>query len=206
MYNFLIRKRKCTNKRLKEIMREIILSLWIAPDTSKLAKSIYEYLKLKQDAIIYYIDSVNSFPLNELREITSVNDNTIFERIHIVTCFDLVELKRTIMKITEDPRNNNCKIMIHGIDTMMNNSRIQISNQDQVYSILNNILLQLRINYKGSLLITGPRLKKRRIERNKNNRNNFNHNNNNSGNDGSHNMLMNDVIEYINRFYCDDVV
>lgn len=194
-------------------MREAILSLWVAPDTSKLAKCIYEYLNLKQDALIYYIDSVNSFPLNELREITSINATTIFDRIHIVTCLDLVELKRTIMKITENLRNNNCKIMIHGIDTMMNNSRIQISDQDQTYSILNYLLLQLRINYRGTLIITGPRLKKRRIERNKNNKNNINNNSSgsvgvigNNGIDGPHSRLMNDVIEYINRFYCDDVI
>lgn len=197
-------------------MNETILSLWVAPDGSKLVKYIYKYLKSKQNTLIYYIDSVNSFPLNELREVTSINDTAIFDRIHIVTCLDLVELKRTIMKIAEDPRNTNCKIMIHGVDTMMNNSRIQISSQVQTYSILNYLLLKLRINYRGTVIITGPRLKKRRIERNNNNNNKSNHNNNsssssisivgNNNNVGSHNILMNDVIEYINRFYCDDVI
>lgn len=189
-------------------MKETILTLWIAPDASKLSKCIYDYLKLKPDGLIYYIDSVNSFPLNELRDITSIDDITIFDRIHIVTCLDLVELKRTIIKIIEDPKNSNCKIVIHGIDTMMNNSRIQISNQDQIYSLLNYVLLQLRLNYRGTLIVAGPRSKKRRVERNK--KTFFNSNFNNSGGRGGvsiqQNELMGDVIEYIDKFYCDDVI
>lgn len=175
--------------------KEAQLSLWIPRDfNEQCSQYIHDYLCEETTHIVYYIDSINSFPIHDLQRITK--DTTIFDRIQMITCLDMVELQSIVLRIVKSGGEMEGKIIIHGIDTMMTNSTIQMSNnKDQIYKILNHILLQLRFYPIGSRIIseytpTVGTAKRRR------------------GNDKKWNdtRLDNNVMEYINKYYCDEEV
>lgn len=182
------------------MVKEAQLSLWIPRDfNEQCSQYIHDYLCEEESHIVYYIDSINSFPIHDLQRITK--DTAIFDRVQMITCLDMVELQNIVMRIVKGGADTEGKIIIHGIDTMMTNSTIHMSSQkEQTYGILNHVLLQLRFYRIGSRIIsehkaTGGRnssLTKRR-----------------RGNDKKWNgTRLNDdnVIEYIDKYYCDEEV
>lgn len=173
--------------------QEAPLSLWTPRNfNDQCSRHIHDYLCEEKEHLIYYIDSINSFPINEIQEITT--DTTIFDRIQMITCLDMIELRNIVLKIIAEGKETRGKIIIHGIDTMMTNSTIQMSsNKDHTYGILNQVLLQLRFYDVGSRIISNYSL--RGVKRRR-------------GNDKRWNSQdeMDNVIEYINKYYCDEEV
>lgn len=195
---------------------EPVLSIWVPKNNEILAKYIHDYLVDQNDSgdngandtregkknVVYYIDSINSFPIYELQNITKRSQKIeVFDQIQMITCLDMIELEHIIDKIIKDDAgDHSAKILIHGINTMMTNTMIQMnSNKNQSYSILNKALLKLRYYDSGTRIISDDNKFFNNLTRYKRRR----------GNDKkSYSVKLEDrdIMEYINTYYCDEVL
>lgn len=113
---------------------------------------------------LYYINAVNSFPLEEFKKLVPLNvaaNKPVYDNIMIHQVLNISELSKTVAKIIEttDQRiktgegqiqHDNTKtdsskvlIVISGIDIMFQNSNM--SDTSQTHNLLNSTLLQLRL-------------------------------------------------------------
>ena len=108
---------------------------------------------------LYFIDPVNSFPLQEFQQLLSpdqVNNANFYDNVIIATCLDLTELKGLISNILpEKSKDNNAitqgrqdgdiswLVIINDIDVMFRNSNI--TDPALAHDTLNSVLLQLRL-------------------------------------------------------------
>lgn len=149
------------------------LLLWKPYSKGQLAMSLSDFL-LKNGKTdngttlsprrLYYINPVNSFPLEEFQKLVPLNvpsNKHIYDNIMINQVLNMNELSKTIDKIietTKDTTDSNenesnpkavhtipseALIVISGIDIMFQNSNM--SDTTHAHNLLNSILLQLRL-------------------------------------------------------------
>lgn len=183
------------------------LSIWIPHDTLSLSNYIHDYLCKDYEGkkILYYIDSINSFPLYDLQQITTQEESSIFDNVRLVTCLDLNELYNIILELiktikTNETSQDHILIMIHGMDTMCTNSSIQMGGNNSkgksIHGILNKILVMIRVklyNHKIKTILLSERIHFPDIFGNRNH----------SSNRKKPRLEMTDM-EHINRYYVDE--
>ncbi|SMN20200.1 similar to Saccharomyces cerevisiae YIL132C CSM2 Protein involved in a Rad51p- [Maudiozyma saulgeensis] len=150
--------------------------LWKSFNKVTLAKGLCDYIITNRNVHntetkfimkkLYYIDSVNSFPLEDFKRMIPINmpiNKSIYDNVIINQALNLKELNEIIMKIiqsekqaatTEEKRiiekpstsqenlKDNVLIVINGLDIMFQNS--SMSDSRQAHNHLNLTLLQLR--------------------------------------------------------------
>lgn len=112
---------------------------------------------------LYYIDSVNSFPLTEFQKLVPLNsptnkktyDNIIINQalnvnelhdivLHIIQSENLFKIQNEDKSDTEPQMSTDVLIIINGTDIMFQNS--SMSDTTLAHDQLNSVLLQLRVN------------------------------------------------------------
>ncbi|CCH61426.1 hypothetical protein TBLA_0E03720 [Henningerozyma blattae CBS 6284] len=108
------------------------LSIWVDPLPIILSNLMISILQENDDIEIQFIDSNNSFPINQFQKIIQNKDidSRIYERVRISTCLDLNELKiisdrlvqiNNIRKIRHEQKKINRKNESNNITKDINN-------------------------------------------------------------------------------------
>lgn len=150
--------------------------IWKSFNKGTLAKGLCDYIITNRNVHntetefimkkLYYIDSVNSFPLEEFKTMIPINmpiNKSIYDNVIINQALNLKELNEIVMKIIRTDKQrvvneenikqqtlkspqitkDNILVIINGLDIMFQNS--SMSDSRQAHNHLNTTLLQLRI-------------------------------------------------------------
>lgn len=136
-----------------------VINKWQHSDNKYICNKIRIFLHTNETSKlqIYYIDAINSFPIDELLSLQLTQEQ--ISRINVIVSLELKELLNTLNQIIDkfnDSVNKNCQektnpkesndkiyIILNGLETIFDNSLIQ--DASNAYSLLNKILLSLRL-------------------------------------------------------------
>lgn len=211
-----------------------LITLWAAGHELTLANYIYDFLveieqrsEEKKDEgthlrEVYFIDSIDSFPLRQFQSLVTESTKGVYDRIRINNCLNLTELHDLIKKITEtlilrkihnkksdpvEPLDILC--IVNGLDVIFRSTTVNQS-ADRTNQQMRDIMLRIRqvcneydespITFKMVLLFNKndvigllPKERISRLQQQKKLK-------------YSSVLEGNSVGEYIGKYYCDDII